>query len=131
MSSFGGGFMFDFVPALVTIGFVVILGFIIVQAVKGISQWHSNNQSPVLNVYATAVAKRANTSYYHHHNADNAAMSHASSSTTYYVTFEVESGDRIELKMSGEQFGLIVEGDKGRLTFQGTRYLGFDRKNQA
>ncbi|MCE5236077.1 MAG: DUF2500 domain-containing protein [Clostridiaceae bacterium] len=123
--------MFDFVPALVTIGFVVILGFIIVQAVKGISQWHSNNQSPVLNVYATAVAKRANTSYYHHHNADNAAMSHASSSTTYYVTFEVESGDRIELKMSGEQFGLIVEGDKGRLTFQGTRYLGFDRKNQA
>jgi hypothetical protein len=58
-------------------------------------------------------------------------MSHTSSSTTYYVTFEVESGDRMELKMTGEQFGLIAEGDKGRLTFQGTRYLGFDRKTQA
>lgn len=129
--SFGGGFMFGVVPVLVTVGFVVVLGLIIVQAVKGVSQWNRNNQSPVLSVYATVVTKRANTSYHHHHNADNAAMSHTSSSTTYYVTFEVESGDRMELKMTGEQFGLIAEGDKGRLTFQGTRYLDFDRTTQA
>ena len=131
MSSFGGGFMFSIVPVLVTVGFIVVLGLIIVQAVKGVSQWHSNNQSPVLSVYATVVTKRADTSYHHHHNADNVAMSHTSSSTSYYVTFEVESGDRMELKMTGGQFGLIAEGDKGRLTFQGTRYLGFDRGTRA
>ena len=26
-------------------------------------------------------------------------------------------------------FLLLVEGDKGRLTFQGTRYLGFERQS--
>ena len=46
----------------------------------------------------------------------------------FYVTFEVESGDRMELSVVGSEFGLLVEGDKGRLTFQGTRYLGFERE---
>ena len=48
--------------------------------------------------------------------------------TTYYVTFQVESGDRMELCLSGEEYGMLVEGDRGSLTFQGTRYLGFERK---
>jgi len=26
------------------------------------------------------------------------------------------------------EFGLLVEGDEGVLSFQGTRYLGFERK---
>ena len=53
---------------------------------------------------------------------------HSSSSTYYYVTFEVESGDRLEYQVSGEEYGLLVEGDQGKLTFQGTRYKGFVRK---
>lgn len=48
--------------------------------------------------------------------------------TTYYVTFEVASGDRMELNITGQEYGLLVEGDWGDLTFQGTRYLGFQRK---
>ena len=47
--------------------------------------------------------------------------------TTYYVTFQVESGDRMELAVDGEDYGMLVEGDRGRLSFQGTRYLGFER----
>jgi len=43
------------------------------------------------------------------------------------VTFLVESGDRIELCVSGTEYGMLVEGDTGRLTFQGTRYLSFER----
>ena len=54
-------------------------------------------------------------------------MHHTSHSTTYYVTFQVESGDRMELHVTGQEFGLLVEGDQGKLTFQGTRYLGFER----
>ena len=41
--------------------------------------------------------------------------------TRYYVTFQVESGDRMEFSVSG-RYGLLV--DTGRLTFQGT-HLGF------
>ena len=51
-----------------------------------------------------------------------------STSTSYYVTFQVESGDRMELSVRGKEYGLLAEGDYGRLTFQGTRYLGFQRK---
>ena len=51
----------------------------------------------------------------------------ASSHTTYYVTFEVESGDRIELVVPSSEYGFMVEGDQGKLTFQGTRYISFDR----
>ncbi len=39
----------------------------------------------------------------------------------------MESGDRIELCVSGAEYGMLVEGDTGRLTFQGTRYLSFER----
>ena len=33
----------------------------------------------------------------------------------------------MELEMSGEQYGLIAEGDQGQLTFQGTRFISFER----
>lgn len=55
-------------------------------------------------------------------------MCHTSSSTTYYVTFQVDSGDRMEFSVSGQEYGLLAEGDRGKLTFQGTRYLGFERE---
>lgn len=45
------------------------------------------------------------------------------------MTFQVDSGDRIELSVSGSEYGVLAEGDKGQLTFQGTRYLTFDREN--
>ena len=43
------------------------------------------------------------------------------------MTFEVESGDRMELHVDGSEYGMLVEGDYGMLSFQGTRYLGFVR----
>ena len=52
---------------------------------------------------------------------------HTTTNTTYYVTFQVESGDRMEFCVSGTEYGMLVEGDTGRLTFQGTRYLAFER----
>jgi hypothetical protein len=78
-------------------------------------------------VPATVVAKRTNVSH-HHHNHGGTGMHHTTHSTTYYVTFQVESGDRMELHVAGHEFGMLIEGDRGDLTFQGTRYLGFERK---
>ena len=124
MNSFGfydSGFFI--MNALFPIVFIIILGMFVVILVKNISQWNKNNHSPKLIVEATVVSKRTNTS--HHHDGANAAMSHTS--TTYYVTFEVESGDRIEFMIGGQEYGMLVEGDYGKLTFQGTRYLEFER----
>ena len=103
--------------------FLVVIGMFIFTAAKGINQWNKNNHSPRLTVPATVVAKRTNVSRHHHHNN----MHHTTHSTTYYVTFQVQSGDRMELHVTGQEYGLLVEGDQGSLTFQGTRYLGFER----
>lgn len=103
--------------------FLTVIGMFIFIAAKGISQWNKNNHSPRLTVPATVVAKRTNVSHHHHHNN----MHHTTHSTTYYVTFQVRSGDRMELHVTGQEYGLLVEGDQGSLSFQGTRYLGFER----
>lgn len=50
-----------------------------------------------------------------------------SASTWYYVTFQVESGDRMEFSVTGSEYGMLAEGDCGKLSFQGTRYLSFER----
>ena len=61
-----------------------------------------------------------------HHN-HNGHM-HTHHSTTYYITFEVESGDRFELQVPEYEYGLMIVGDTGELFFQGTRFLSFTRK---
>ncbi len=128
MMGFGffDSFMFNAVPIIISIMFVVVIGMLIVNVVRGAKQWNKNNNSPVLIVDAKVVTKRTDVSYHMHNTAND--NHHNSSSTWYYVTFEVESGDRIELSMTGQEFGLLVEGDAGRLTFQGTRYKGFQRR---
>lgn len=118
------GFMFSFVPILVTIGFVVIISMFIITAIKGVKQWNYNNAQPILTVDAEVVSKRADVSH-HHHNNNNHTSHH--SSTSYYVTFQVESGDRMEFHVPDREYGQLIERDRGKLKFQGTRYLGFER----
>ena len=104
--------------------FVLFTVFLVLMLVKGIGQWNKNNHSPRLTVEATVVAKRQHTSHHHHGGVDG--IHHTSSDTSYYVTFQFESGDRLELHVPRNQFGYMVEGDRGRLSFQGTRFLGFE-----
>ena len=119
--------MFSIVPFLVMTGFVLVFAIIIVRAIRGAKEWNKNNRSPILIVDAKVVAKRTDVSRHTHHHAANTAMQHTTSSTAYYATFEVESGDRMELRVPDREYGMLVEGDMGRLTFQGTRYKGFER----
>jgi len=123
---FPGDFMFNIFPVFFIIVFVLVIGGFIFSAAIGIKQWRYNNSQPRLTVAAKVVSKRQNVSHHSHNHGNNAAPTH-STSTTYYVTFEVESGDRMELHINGNEYGMLAEGDKGKLTFQGTRYLGFER----
>jgi hypothetical protein len=117
-------FLFNFSSIFMPIIFIIVLvGFIFVFA-KGIKTWSYNNGQPVLSVCAKVASKRTNvTSTMHNDNG----IQHHSTSTTYYVTFEVESGDRMEFTVIANEYGMLVEGDTGKLTFQGTRYKGFNR----
>ena len=110
-----------FFPILFTLGFLLVLGIFIFAFVQSLRQWNKNNHSPRLTVDAMVTDKREDVTA--HHQAQTHAVTH---STSYFVTFQVESGDRLELCLSGQDYGLLAPGDVGRLTFQGTRYLGFE-----
>lgn len=116
------GFYFGGFDLMFTLVFCLVFGLIVFRIVQGVSTWNKNNHSPRLTVEAIITGKRQEV--HHHHSADNTAMH---TSTSHYVTFQVESGDRMELYVPGSEYGMLAEGDRGRLTFQGTRYLGFER----
>lgn len=110
--------------------FLLALGTILFTLVGNLRTWNKNNHSPRLTVQAAVVAKRTQVSRHRNANARDATGAHGyttSSVTTYYVTFQVESGDRMELQVGGAEYGMLVEGDTGKLSFQGTRYLSFQR----
>lgn len=116
---------FDLFSVLFFIGFFLILGLILFTLIRAMLQWNKNNHSPRLTVDATVVAKRTQVSG--HYNATE-PVHMTTASTTYYVTFQVASGDRMELRVQGHEYGMLAEGDRGALSFQGTRYLGFQRQ---
>jgi hypothetical protein len=121
--------MIEGLPIVVVVGvvivFALVIGTFIFNAGRGISEWSSNNNQPVLIVQAKVVTKRTNVSVHHHHHANH---THDSTSTQYFATFELERGERREFQISGREFGLLAEGDAGELTYQGTRYKGFNRR---
>ena len=108
------GIMFDVFPILFFLAFAFIIGMFISVFVNGARENRKNDQSPRLTTEATVVTKRTHVQGDHSH-------------TTYFATFQFPSGDRLELKIPHNQFGYLVEGDRGNLTFQGTRFLSFDR----
>lgn len=117
----GLGFGFDMGFSIFYIMFFLVLGMFIFVFAKIIKEWSRNNNSPRLSVDAKIVDKRAST---HHHHSNG----HGHHTHSYYITFEVQSGDRMELHVPSSEFGLLVVGDEGILSFQGTRFLGFERK---
>lgn len=112
-------FMFGFMEFIFPIFFITVFGIVVFTFIKSIGQWNKNNHSPRLTVPVTVVGRRTHRSHSggeHHH-----------THTSYYITFQVESGDRMELHIPSHEYGYIVEGDRGDLTFQGTRFISFER----
>lgn len=119
---------FETMQILVPIVFLVVIGIILTMAVKGIIVWNKNNHSPRLTVDAVIVSKREDVSGHSHNMVGNSTGIHGYHTyTSYYVTFQFDSGDRLEFSIEGTEYGMLAEGDRGKLTFQGTRYLGFER----
>ena len=107
---------FDFLfPILFIAVCGLAFGTIVSTLIKNGRQNRKNNASPRLTSEATVVSKRT------HVWGDQAH-------TTYFATFQFESGDRLELEIPRDRFGYLVEGDNGKLHFQGTRFLDFERQ---
>ncbi len=81
-----------------------------------------NQSSPIQSELVRVVAKRTEVS---------GGGGDFSARTSYYLTFEFESGDRIEFGVKGQDFGMIAEGDVGVLNYQGTQFNSFTRNTQS
>ena len=125
MGPFGYGF--DMMFSIFPIMFFLVFGLIFYSIFQGIKQNRYNNKQPVIPVEAKIVAKRYDVSH-HRHNTGNNNMHHHSSSTSYYVTFELTNDERMELLIPNSEVGMLVEGDNGTLSFQGTRFISFIRE---
>ena len=111
--------LFAIIPIFIAIVTLIVFSIIIKNATKVVMERKRNNDSPIETVVSRVIGRRTSI--------------HGGGETTtyneYYVTFELENGERLEFKLKGEEYGKLVEGDKGELTYQGTRYLRFTRYN--
>jgi hypothetical protein len=112
-------FMFNAVPVFVVAIFAIVILIFIFNIVKGVSQYASNKAKPVETVPARVISKRTHTW---------GGAGDSSAHTSYYITFELESGERIEMPVNGSFYGVHVEGDVGILTHQGTHMISFERE---
>lgn len=112
------GGLFTVVPVLMGIVFVIVVISLIVKAARAGRTFAENSASPEQTVAARVVGKRTSTS-------GGGNDTHVT--TTHYATFEVAGGDRLELRVSGREYGQLAEGDTGDLTHQGSWYRGFER----
>lgn len=121
INDFQNDFMFKGSISLFMIVFCLILVIFVVSIVYNLVRWLKNNNSPRIVANAKIVSKR--TKYTRNHHDD-----FSTGYSRYFVTFEFESKDRLELKVDSREYGLLAEGDIGKLSFQGTRYLSFERE---
>jgi hypothetical protein len=118
-------------PGSFQIFFVIILAVIVFGIIMSVVNYSKNASAPVLQVWAKVVGKRTQvTGHTHMHGHGHAGghnIHHNSTSTRYYVTFEMEDRQRMELTANGRQYGLLAEGDTGLLTYQGEWFKDFVR----
>lgn len=92
--------MFGLFSIIFPVFFIIFIGLFIFSIFKNIKEWSYNNKQPTIPVEASVVSKRSSVTHHHHEN-------NMSTSTTYYVTFEFNNGDRLELRLSGREYGLL------------------------
>lgn len=112
--------------------FIIVIGAFIYTIASAVARFFHNQRSPEIVVMAKVIGKRTQVHSYrggsfsqgahHHHSGFN-------TETRYFVTFETEDFQREEFQVTGKDYGLIKEGDSGRLFYRGTRFLGFERTN--
>ncbi|MBO5239718.1 MAG: DUF2500 domain-containing protein [Lachnospiraceae bacterium] len=93
--------------------FAMAIGVMIFIFSRVLKQSRDNQKAPELSVYATVVSKR---------------MRVMNEITSYFATFQVDSGDRMEFHLTGNDYAMLAEGDYGQLSFKGTEFLEFVRK---
>ncbi|MGB7962045.1 MAG: DUF2500 domain-containing protein [Propionicimonas sp.] len=97
---------------------VAILGVVMAAVIRGARKTLRDDASPQVTAEARVVDKRTEIT----------GGGETPARQTYYVTFQFPDGGRLELGVPATESGLLVVGDRGTLSWQGSRYLGFARE---
>ncbi|MBB5172595.1 DUF2500 domain-containing protein [Texcoconibacillus texcoconensis] len=138
--------LFEIITFIVPVIFMIILGFTLFSMVRSLLEWIENNNKAVQTDKAKVTSKRADVQKRRTGKVGQQRVGGVNvggvnvggvrtrgvqlgpnHKTKYFVTFEFENGDRHEFKVKGNEYGMLTEGDVGHITFQGTRYKGFER----
>ena len=92
-----------------TIGFAMVVGA--AWFTKAIGKYTPQDPA-VINMSARVIGKREEKRL---------------TSTAYFVTVEGTDGQRMELQADGEQYGMLIAGDKLDLSYQEKRLIDFSR----
>ena len=131
MMSFEESYTLESGMSPLMIGLIAVFAILLIGTIgRALFIWIRNNNSPVQTVEAQVVTKRMKVSGFGRTMAGGNTINTMGSSTRthYFVTFELEKGNRLELGVKDAEYGMLAEGDRGVLSFQGTRYLGFELK---
>ena len=87
-----------------------------------------NSSKPVLTVEGRIISKRFKT-FQDTQNFGDMIPSY-NYLAMYYVTFELEDKEQLEFCVSANEYEEFNEGDTGKLSYQGNKYLGFERSKE-
>ena len=110
--------------------FLIIVFVIMVILVNKMNRWSQNNNSPETTVEAVVSEKRDRDSLQQIPNGGDPTGAQGFQlipEIHRYVVFTVDTGETMEFSVTEGEFRSLQKGERGRLTFQGTRYLGFER----
>lgn len=101
-------------------GLAAILLLMLVAKLTGMVHVEAKTgEKPIYSMEATVKGKRTLVDP----DPDNPAVPR----TTYFITFHRRDGNRVELEVPGEDYGLAAEGDEGILVWQGDAFVVFRR----
>ncbi|WP_430510527.1 DUF2500 domain-containing protein [Gottfriedia solisilvae] len=112
---------FKIIAFVFPILFIFVFASIFLTLLKVLKQWNYNNKQPKITVPATLITKSTKVIQ---HKRNQYIMQ---SPTSYSLTFEVESGESIELSVDGLTYGKFIENETGILTYQGNKLIHFER----
>jgi hypothetical protein len=98
--------------------FTLVVGTFLFVIIRGLKLWLSNNAAELVSQRCSVVDKRTEVW---------GGAGESSTNTNYYITFQFVDNTRKELPISPKHFGVIVIGDQGELTYQGSRFKEFKR----
>ncbi len=119
ISIFSGGYQIGFIAILLVL--LLVLG---IRAADGIREWRQNNQAPVLTGEAVLLSKertrvRGNSA------ARGSGVKVPEASVTWTLIFSSPDHGTLSLEVTDNEGRLLQENMRGRLTWQGSRYISF------